>query len=227
MFIIEFKDHDGEFNAADRELVGQICAAADAELHTLLPTLINPVYLRIDTGSNVIPTLGYGASAMTCNTVSFTLDPRHPTCTRNGFEMFLRPALFHECHHLVRGWIKRGGKHRQHFIEGVICEGLASAFERDAAGHESPWCSYPENVCEWVDELLQLPASAPYSEWMFMHPDGRRWIGYRGGTFIADRAIAASGQSAAELAETDYAEILKLAGLPLPPCTRRHQQINY
>jgi hypothetical protein len=221
VFKIEFEDRDGRLDTADRELARQICTAADAELHALLPTLIDSVDLRIATGSDVIPTIGYGARAMTFNSIAFTFDPYHPTGIRSVFEKFLRPALFHECHHLVRGWVKRGGKRRAHFIEGVICEGLASAFERDAAGHEPPWCSYPENVREWVSELLRLPASAPYAEWMFMHPDGRRWIGYRAGTFIADRAIAASGRSAAELAETDYAEVLKLARLPLPACARQ------
>jgi hypothetical protein len=48
---------------------------------------------------------------------------------------------------------------------------------------------------------------------MFQHPDGRRWIGYRAGTYIADRAIAASSRSAAELVQTPTGEILSLAGI--------------
>lgn len=47
---------------------------------------------------------------------------------------------------------------------------------------------------------------------MYRHPDGRQWIGYRAGTHIADRAIKASGLSAAQLVNVPTAEILKLAG---------------
>lgn len=135
-------------------------------------------------------------------------------------EQSLRPVLFHECHHVVRGWVLRGGTRRKRFIDGVVHQGLASAFERDAAGHQRPWCSYPEDVRRWVDELLPLPVYVPYAKWMFSHPDGRRWIGHRAGVFIADRAIAASGRSAAELAETPCEEILSLAEIALPPILR-------
>ncbi len=48
---------------------------------------------------------------------------------------------------------------------------------------------------------------------MYQHPDGRRWIGYRAGTYIADRAISESGRSAAELVLIPNEEILKLAGI--------------
>jgi hypothetical protein len=64
------------------------------------------------------------------------------------------------------------GARRTSFMDGVVSEGLATAFERDAGGRLPPW---------------------------FQHPDGRRRIGYRAGTYIADQAIAASGSSAADL----------------------------
>jgi hypothetical protein len=105
--------------------------------------------------------------------------------------------------------------HRTRFIDGVICEGLATAFERDFGGWSPPWGEYPAQVSEWVAELLRLPATASYRAWMFQHPDGRRWVGYREGTFIADRAIEASGRSAAKLVGTPALEILQLAKFPL------------
>ncbi len=120
--------------------------------------------------------------------------------------------LFHECHHLVRGWVLAAPA-SDSFMNGVVCEGLATAFERDASGVTPPWAVYPDDVREWVDELLGLPASAPYAQWMFFHPDGRLWIGYRAGTYIADLAIARSGQSAAELVQTDAISILTMAGI--------------
>jgi uncharacterized protein YjaZ len=102
---------------------------------------------------------------------------------------------------------------RTSFMEGVVSEGLATVFERDFGGRETPWGEYPEDVEEWVTELLELPVSAPYNQWMFQHPDGRRWIGYRAGTYIVDQAILASGFSAADLALAPTDKVLKMSGV--------------
>jgi hypothetical protein len=102
-------------------------------------------------------------------------------------------------------------------MDGVVSEGLATAFERDAAGRRPRWGEYSQEAAGWVAELLRLPLTAPYNEWMFLHPDGRRWIGYRAGTYIADRAIAASGLSAAQLVLVPTDEILKMAGIDNRP----------
>jgi hypothetical protein len=214
MIKLQFKF--GSLSSDERAVAERICAHVNDELRALLPALPDPVHASIAADHRVIPEMGYGATAMTPNSVSFRIDPDYAGGVARLLQKGLRPALFHECHHLVRGWVVQGGNPRRCFIEGVVCEGLASAFERDAAGSTPPWCSYPDDVRDWVDELLRLPVSAPYAQWMFMHPDGRRWVGYRAGVFIADRAIAASGRTAADLAETGYAEILKLADLPLP-----------
>lgn len=106
-----------------------------------------------------------------------------------------------------------GGELPKTFMHGVVSEGLATAFERDAAGSSPPWGEYPPEVRGWVDELLALPSDVNYVEWMFLHPDGRRWIGYRAGTFIADQAIKTSGSTAAELVNTSTEEILRLVGI--------------
>ena len=84
----------------------------------------------------------------------------------------------------------------------------------NAAGYNAPWGHYSANEARaWVEELRGLPADANYQHWMFQHPDGRRWIGYRAGTFIADKAISRSKTSAAELVETPWEDVLAQSGL--------------
>ncbi|WP_421841559.1 DUF2268 domain-containing putative Zn-dependent protease [Marinobacter algicola] len=51
----------------------------------------------------------------------------------------LRFTLFHELHHLMRGWVVYGGAPRTSFMDGVVSEGLATVFERDVGGRETPW----------------------------------------------------------------------------------------
>ncbi|MGN6226484.1 MAG: DUF2268 domain-containing putative Zn-dependent protease [Dyella sp.] len=207
-------------SGAERSMVEQICSDTSAELRTMLPTLPREVRVHVATHGRVIPQVGVGARAVTRKSMAFVIAPDHPSGSTRLIQKYLRPTMFHECHHMIRGWVMRGGKRRRRFIDGVIHEGLATAFERDAAGHASPWADYPADIQSWIDELLPLPVYVPYAKWMFAHPDGRRWIGYRAGVCIADRAIAASGRSAAELAETPAEEVLALAGLSLPPIQR-------
>ena len=217
MFDVTFADPHVPFSHEDRRIANKICADSAMELRVLLPALPDVVHVQIGNHGRVIPQFGYGARATTMNSVSFVLNPDHAKASALLMQEHLRPALFHECHHLVRGWVLRGGRRPRRFIDGVIHEGLASAFERDAAGQASPWTSYPSEVGSWVNELLALPVNAPYADWMFFHPDGRRWIGYRAGVFIADCAIAASGLTAAELVHSSSEEILALANIPLSP----------
>jgi hypothetical protein len=199
-----------------RTLAATICRDADDELRQLLPGLPPDIVVSCSLGTHVVPGIGCGATAMDSRTIALVVKPSSTSTVEQILRDHLRHLLFHECHHLVRGWVRRGGMRRRHFIDGVICEGLASAFERDAAGHAAPWCEYPEDVRAWVDELLALPLLADYRHWMFHHPDGRQWIGYKAGTYITDRAIARSGLDAATLVSVPAERILELAGLPQP-----------
>jgi uncharacterized protein YjaZ len=96
-------------------------------------------------------------------------------------------------------------------MDSVVTEGLATAFERDFAGAQVPWGEYPDDVSQWVDELMQLPPDAKRSDWIFRHPDGRRWIGMKAGTYLVDRAMQTLNRTSAELVAMPTAEILAAA----------------
>ncbi len=116
----------------------------------------------------------------------------------------LRGALFHEFHHLVRG--STGST----LIDQAVTEGLATAFERDFAGVDPPWARYPADASDWVKELLSQPSTAG-REWLYQHPDGRRWIGMRAGTYLVDRAMAQTGRTSADLVFATTADVLQMA----------------
>ncbi|WP_252106591.1 MULTISPECIES: DUF2268 domain-containing putative Zn-dependent protease [unclassified Halomonas] len=195
------------------ETIEQVCREAEPEIRAHLPTLAEHIELACQTGKTVIPETGEMGLALTATRVGWTVD----AAREGGVDAIARAqlyyTLFHECHHLARGWTVHREAPVVDFMEGVVSEGLATVFERDVAGRQTPWGDYPDEVETWVQELLALPAGAHYVRWMIQHEDGRRWIGYRAGTYIADLAIRAVGLSAAALVHVPTKDILAMAGI--------------
>jgi hypothetical protein len=191
----------------ERRVMQDIADSAWREVKSLLPTLPKMLTLVVHPGKDVIPETGETATAVLPASVYWTVDPDRDLLSVARKE--LRPSLFHELHHLARD----AHVHRETLMDGVVTEGMATAFERDFGKVDPPWSIAPPEVMEWTREVLDQPDDAPRDAWLFRHPDGRRWIGIRVGTFLVDRAMKASGRSSAELVTTPTAEILASAGV--------------
>ncbi|MDX1393847.1 MAG: DUF2268 domain-containing putative Zn-dependent protease [Gemmatimonadota bacterium] len=122
-------------------------------------------------------------------------------------------TLYHEMHHLARGWTIAGNRFGPGIAIAAVNEGLAEVFAEEQTGVMFESSEYPENADEWAREILALPPDADYGHWMFQHPDGRQAIGYRTGRYIIHQAMARSGKSVLELSELEPEEILRLAGV--------------
>ena len=147
------------------------------------------------------------ASAMPPNGIMWTVDPDRHGGVAAIARQWLRATLFHELHHLARS---AQTNDLRTLADHVLYEGMATAFERDFAGVETPWGAYPPDVDQWAIEVLQLPEDASAREWMYSHPDGRRWIGMKVGTYWVDQAMAKSKRSSADLAATPTRDLLAL-----------------
>jgi len=206
---VEFYSEDGyRFSQAERDTIEDIADATIPEVRKYLPALPNDLLLKVYPGKDVIPETGETGSTANTDRVFWIVSPARAEGIVVIAKRELRGTLFHELHHLVRAQTPNSLT----LMDRVVGEGLATVFERDAAGMPAPWGQYPPNVVDWVKELRALPSDAPSKQWMSRHPDGRRWMGYKAGTYIADQAIKASGKSAAELARVPTAEVLRLAG---------------
>lgn len=135
------------------------------------------------------PGLGLGAKAILKNT---------------------RSTVFHELNHAAR-WHKPIW--HKSFLDSCIMEGLATVFERDFAKSQPLWGKYPKEVLEWLEEIKEQGKFIDRDQYMFKHKDGRRWIGYKVGTYIIDQAVKNSGKSVIELTQMECEDVLKLAQL--------------
>jgi uncharacterized protein YjaZ len=193
------------FSRAERRAIQEIADGAARDVRAALPALPKNLTLIVRPGKDVIAETGETATTALPASVYWTVDPDRDVLSIVRSE--LRPTLCHEFHHLARD----ARIPRVSLMDAVVSEGLATAFERDFAKVNPPWGIAPPEVMDWTRELLLQPASAPRHDWLSEHPDGRRWIGIRVGTFLVDRATKTSGRSAAQLITASTDEILRLA----------------
>ncbi|MGB3789516.1 MAG: DUF2268 domain-containing putative Zn-dependent protease [Phormidesmis sp.] len=205
------------FTQAERDCIRAVSEAAEHEVRECLPQLATKIELVVEVGTTVIPETGEtGRTFGLKRQVTWTVDPFRAEGVMAIASAHLRPRLIHELNHVVRTQGKSKAElWQRQLLDYVVSEGLATAFAREVGGRLPPWGQYPVNVQSWVEELLALPLDTPHQEWMFKHPDGRRWIGYKAGTYLVDQAIAASGLPFSVLTETPTSEIIKLAGFAL------------
>ena len=208
---VEFFGSEGhDFSAQERDIVEDIARTSVSEVRKLLPKLPRQVTIRVQLGDDVIAETGENGTAMQPETVMWTVDPTHRGGVAAVARRWLRACLYHELHHLVRD----AAVSRKSMLDMAVTEGMASAFERDFARVNVPWAQYPPEAAAWVEELRALPEGTARRAWLFHHPDGRRWIASRAGTYLVDRAMRASGESAAALVALPTARVMRLASAP-------------
>jgi hypothetical protein len=214
-FVVEALDQRHDFTAAERRVIEAVANRAVAQVRQHLPRLPAKLTLRVHAGTDVIPETGEGASAVPPQSVVWVVDPTRPGGVEGVANTWLRASLFHELHHLVRDVQVP----RKTMLDIAVTEGLATAFERDYAGVTPPWGDYPAVVRPWIDELRANPDPDDRRRWLGRHPDGRRWVAFKTGTYLADCAFKAAGRSPADLVTTPTTEIVALA-LSAPACAR-------
>jgi hypothetical protein len=193
---VEYAPNDAHvFSREERRAIEDIAQRTMPEVRRLLPDLPPSIVVRVSSSKNVIPETGENGSNFQPNTIDWQVDASRGEGVVAIARKQLRPTLFHELHHLVRSAAITGWRLRDH----VVREGLGTAFERDFGGVSPPWGQYPADVSLWVKEVLALPDDAPRDKWLFRHPDGRRWVGLRVGTYLADCAMKSSGKTSADL----------------------------
>jgi uncharacterized protein YjaZ len=200
-------DDSHDFSRAERRAIEEVAERAIPDIRRLLPDLPRTIVLKVRSSKKVIPETGESGTNVLPDIVYWYVDASRSEGIVTIAQTQLRSTLFHELNHLVRA----AAIDRRRFEDRMILEGLGTAFERDYGGGASPpWGRYPPDVSSWAQEVLALPDDAPRDRWLFQHPDGRRWIGFKVGTFLVDCATKSSGRTSAELARVPTDTILAM-----------------
>ena len=213
---IMFDEDVYEFSQEDKQLITDIILQSEKEVRTLLPTLPKDIRLIISIIDRNIDEVGGvtgRAETHTPGEVIVEISNVFPGGVKEAVKTSLASTLFHEFHHIYRGWAIRDNKFGPGISIAMVNEGLAVAFSEIYTGNIFDGNSYTDDTDNWVKEILLLPIDANYSQWvMGKHPDGRTSIGYRAGNYLIRNTIANSGKNILELSKLSPDEILSLAG---------------
>jgi uncharacterized protein YjaZ len=204
--------------SAERAKVGQnfladykkVVSQAFTEVQKIFPIIVDEVTFVVQAAPwECIPETGEGGFTRNSQLVILSFDPAFPYGEAQLLKT-LRHTVYHELSHVARYSIPLWHKN---ILEAALMEGLATVFERDKAGATPLWGKYRKtDVKKWYKELKEYKNTQAFGDYLYKHPDGRRWIAYKTGTWIIDQTMGVSGKSIEELTLLSCPEILKLGG---------------
>ncbi|MBO0341065.1 MAG: DUF2268 domain-containing putative Zn-dependent protease [Bacteroidota bacterium] len=215
--IISFTEAGGKFTPSQKELIREVALESEKEIRALLPTLPDSIKVSLEIVDWDLDMVGGVTGRTETNVppvVLIQISEKYPGGVTQATQTALKHTIFHEFHHLSRGWAIQDNKYGPGISIAAINEGLAVVFSEDYTGESMEADTPPEAAIaeQWVEEIRSLPLNANYQHWMFQHPDGRLAVGYRTGNYLIRKAMTKSGKDVLELSELTPDEIYQLAG---------------
>lgn len=213
---IVFQEDSLRFDEIQKEFIRDLVINSENEVRNLLPSLpdsIKVIVENVDWDLDLVGGVTGRAETNSPPLIMVQISGNYQEGIIDSVYSGLKATLYHELHHLSRGWAIQDNKFSYGIPNAMVNEGLAVAFAEIYTGYINETNAYPDEADSWVQEILELPLDVSYSDWvMGEHPDGRTYIGYRTGNFLIRKAMAKSGKNILELSELMPEEIIKLAG---------------
>jgi tetratricopeptide (TPR) repeat protein len=213
---ILFEDGQFQFTLEDKQLIESIVVQSEKTVRALLPGLTENIRIIVSIIDRKLDEAGGvsgRAETHTPGEMIIEISNVFPGGVKEAVKTSLASTLFHEFHHIYRGWAIRDNKFGRGISIAMVNEGLAVAFSEIYTGNIVDANSYTDDADNWVKEILLLPVDADYSQWvMGKHPDGRTSIAYRAGNYLIHEVMANTEKDILELSELSPDEILKLDG---------------
>ena len=213
---VVFQEGALTFTESQKVFIREVISNCEVEVRNLLPNLpdsIKVIVENVDWNLDIVSGVTGRTETNHPPLVLVQISNNYQGGVIDSVYQGIKSTIFHEFHHLSRGWAIQDNKFSYGIPNAMVNEGLAVAFTEIYTGNINDVNSYTKEADNWVKEILSLPLDASYAEWvMGEHPDGRTYIGYRTGNFLVRRAINNSGKSILELSNLMPNEIIKLAG---------------
>ena len=209
---------DAAFTNEQRARIKEIIKATITKTKKLYPSLSENINFNIHSVDRDFSMVnGVTGRADRTHEIEISLSSTYKGGMDKAIDDGLEITLFHELHHIVRGWVVHENKFGRGIDIAAVNEGLADVFAEAQSGRAASTFPGDPDFDAWTIEILALPKNANYGEWMNQLPDGRTAVGYRTGAWLVREAMANSELNILELSELSVSEIYKLAGYSHEP----------
>lgn len=213
---VVFQEDSLKFTEPQKVFIREVISNSEKEVRALLPKLpdsIKVIVEAVDWNLDIVSGVTGRTETNNPPLVLVQVSHNYKGGVIDSVYQGIKSTIFHEFHHLSRGWAIQDNKFSYGIPNAMVNEGLAVAFTEVYTGNINEVNAYTDEAANWVKEILALPLDASYSDWvMGEHPDGRSYIGYRTGNFLVRKAMIKSRKTILELSELMPNEIIKLAG---------------
>ena len=128
----------------------------------------------------------------------------------------LEGILYHEMHHIARGYSGMMERGELSLLDTVFSEGLATAFEVEQVPHRLPKYARhtPSLIKKWLPRMAQKFSSTKFNYREWFHGQGKpKQLGYKIGKYLVDEIIKRNpSQTPSTLARIDSKKLLKMSG---------------
>jgi hypothetical protein len=213
---VVFQEDSLKFTESQKVFIREVISNSEEEVRDLLPKLpdsIKVIVEAVDWDLDIVSGVTGRTETNSPPLVLVQISHNYKGGVIDSVYQGIKSTIFHELHHLSRGWAIQDNKYSYGIPNAMVNEGLAVAFTEIYTGNINEVNAYTDEADNWVKEILALPLDASYSDWvMGEHPDGRTYIGYRTGNFLVRKSMTKSRKTILELSELMPNEIIKLAG---------------
>mgnify|MGYP001549830773 FL=1 len=213
---VVFQEDSLRFTEPQKAFIREVISNSEENVRNLLPKLPDSIKVIVEHVNWNLDIVGGVTGRTETNSpplVLLQISNNYYGGIIDSLKMGIKATIFHEFHHLSRGWAIQDNKFSYGIPNAMVNEGLAVSFTEIYTGNINEINAYTDEADNWVREILALPLDASYADWvMGEHPDGRTYIGYRTGNFLTRKAMTMSGKNILELSELMPDEIIKLAG---------------
>jgi hypothetical protein len=143
---------------------------------------------------DLTPWAGTGGWAATSDVMKVCFDTRAQRYSVGEMYERIRSTASHEATHIAS--IHNAAPYDESLITALIYEGIATSFQQNpqhTAGVQMPFGRYYDmtdgTLRGALEEILALPPGIDQGEYLYKHPDGRKWIVYKTGTWVVDRLV--------------------------------------
>ena len=214
---VVFKESSNQFIQPQKKVIEKVIVKAEKNVRNLLsylPKDIKVIVEIVDWDLNAVGGVTGRTETNSPAIVAIQISNKFNGGISTAIDTGLESTIFHEFHHLSRGWAIQDNKFERGISIAMVNEGLAEVFAEEYTRAIFEENHVPKNADAeaWIKEVLGLSKYADYQKWMFEHPDGRTSIGYRAGNFLIRQVMANSTKNILELSNLTPNEIIKLAG---------------